>query len=348
MDKNHVRQHVLEVVKDLRKQGLSKYNTNTSRIVNDTIKKVKLKRAIIGLNTPGCSYGKNLEGCFHCGYLKGYGHLNNMYNQFLEDVKQYAGQDTICLYSNGSFFDPEEIPHKLQKKMLVHLVDSGFKRIIVETRPDFITEAHLNDMLKSIPSEYLKIGLGFDTYSDDIRDVCLNKGFTRHQYDDAARILNKNDIIFETRIVLKPPFLTEDEAIKEALLSIEHAFKKGSNEVSLEPVAIQDYTLQDYLRKKGFYRVPWLWSVISIIRDTHYKGRIVVGGEAFLPLPKEIAHNCNKCSDSIWQAIYNFNKTQDLTLFDRFECNCIEDWKKDLNTKDIPLFNRIIYKINGE
>lgn len=346
IDKNQVRLMVLDVIKGLKRQGLAEYDTDISRIVRDTLKRLGVNRAIIGLNTRGCSYGNNLEGCFICGYLKGYEHPDRMYRQFLEGASHYACSDNVFLYSNGSFFDPEEIPPEIQKKMLEHLVVLGVKQITVETRPDMVDETNLNSLLDSVPARYLKVGLGFDTYNDDIRDVCLNKGFTRQQYDDASRILNKNNIHFESRIVVKPPFLTEYEAIKEALLSVEYAFNKGSSEVSLEPIAIQDYTLQDYLAKKGFFRVPWLWSVISIVKETHGKGTVLVGGEAFVPLPKETACNCNKCTARVRQVINKFNETQDIRLFDDLDCDCIIDWRKDLDVKEISLFDRIIKQMS--
>ena len=71
----------------------------------------------------------------------------------------------------------------------------------METRPDMVDETNLNSLLDSVPARYLKVGLGFDTYNDDIRDVCLNKGFTRQQYDDASRILNKNNVRFQQRLI---------------------------------------------------------------------------------------------------------------------------------------------------
>lgn len=344
--RNQIRQNILDKLKEFKRQGLPEYDTNTSRITRDTLKKMGIKRAIIGLNSQGCSYAKNLEGCFNCGFMKGYEYPDRMFQQFLDDASCYAGYENVFLYSNGSFLDCKEITLEDQKKMLEVLVTSGARQIMVETRPDFVDEDNLNHILETVPAEHLKVGLGFDTYSDDVRDVCLNKGYTRNQYDNAAGILKKYGIPFESRIVIKPPFLTEDEAVKEAIISIEHAFKKSSSEVSLEPIAIQDYTLQDYLATKKRFRVPWLWSVISILRETHRMGTILVGGEVFLPLPKETAHNCSICTAQVRDKINKYNETQDIKLFDNLDCDCIYDWKKDSIVNEIPLLKRITNYMN--
>lgn len=344
--RNQIRQNILGKLKEIKRQGLPEYDTNTSRITRDTLKKLGINRAIIGLNSRGCSYAKNLEGCFNCGFMKGYEYPDRMFQQFLDDASRYIGFENISLYSNGSFLDCREITLDEQKKMLEVLVTSGARQIMVETRPDFVDEDNINHILETVRAEHLKVGLGFDTYSDDVRDVCLNKGYTRNKYDNAAGILKKYGIPFESRIVIKPPFLTEAEAIKEAITSIEHAFKKGSLEVSLEPIAIQDYTLQDYLAKKKCFRVPWLWSLISILKETHSMGTIFVGGEVFLPLPKETAHNCSICTAQVRDKLNKFNETQDIKLFDNLDCDCISDWKKDLDRREIPLFERIVRQMN--
>ncbi|HEY9246245.1 MAG TPA: archaeosine biosynthesis radical SAM protein RaSEA [Candidatus Methanoperedens sp.] len=345
--RNHARQNVLYTIKELKREGLPEYDADTSRITRDTLKKMGINRAIIGLNSRGCSYANKLEGCFNCGFLKGYEHPERMFQQFLDDAGNYAGCENIFLYSNGSFFDPKEIPLDSQKKMLEFLVASGARQIVVETRPDFVNEENLNRLLETVPAKHLKVGLGFDTYNDDVRDVCLNKGYTREQYDNATRILNKYHIPFESRIIIKPPFLTEAEAVEEAIISIEYAFKKGSSEVSLEPIALQDYTLQDYLARKKSFRVPWLWSVISILKETHHMGTVLVGGEVFLPLPKETSHNCSMCTAEVRKMINKFNETQDIRLLDNLDCDCMNDWRRDMGRKEIPLFERIDDQMNG-
>ncbi len=346
MSKQEVKQKVLYKMRELKARGHGKYDADTSRITRDTLEKMGINRAIIGLNSRGCSYANNMEGCFNCGFLKGYEHPDKMYQQFLDDASRFSGCEEVFLYSNGSFFDPEEITPDIQKKMLENLLVSGAKQIMVETRPDRIDEEALSSILETVPAEYLKVGLGFDTYSDEIRDVCLNKGYTRKQYDNAARILNKYDISFESRIIVKPPYLTEYEAIEEAIISVDYAFKKGSAEVSLEPMAIQDYTLQDFLARKKSFRVPWLWSVISILKVTHNMGKVLVGGEVFLPLPKETAHNCSICTTEVRKKIDEFNEKQDFGLLDDLDCECIYDWRRDLTAEGIPLFERIIRQMS--
>jgi uncharacterized Fe-S cluster-containing MiaB family protein len=59
-----------------------------------------------------------------------------------------------------------------------------------------------------------------------------------------------------TYVVVKPPFLTEREAIEEASQTAEFAFDVNSGSVFLEPLAMQRYTLQDWLRQRAVFRQP--------------------------------------------------------------------------------------------
>jgi hypothetical protein len=345
ISKEYAKLMVLNRVREIKNQGLATYDTNTSQIVRDALERMVIPKPIIGLNTKGCSYANNQEGCFICGYLKGHYAPEKMYQQFLQDAKQYVNSNELVLSSNGSFFDPKEIPRDVQKKMLEHLISLGVKQIKVETRPEYINRAALKKLINSVPAKNIIVGLGFDTYTDDIRDLCLNKGYTRKQYDNATKVLNEMNISFESRIIVKPPFLTESEAIDEALISVNHAFSSGSSVVSLEPIAVQDFTLQDFLTKNGFYRVPWLWSAVHIVKQTHQRGKIIIGGDAFIPLPKETSYNCNNCTYYVRKEIDRFNETQDIELLDNLDCDCIREWKKDLEKKEISLYDRIAFQM---
>ena len=335
MDK--IKEGLCSLVQKIKKEGLDSYETDVSKVTRE----VPINKSIVALNTSGCSYKKEGVGCFHCGHLKGYEHSERMFEQFLSDVERIEEKNKISIYSNGSFFDSREISEDSQKAILQHLKNLGFRQIVLETRPEHIKKERLEKLLNDLDKTELLVGLGFDTYSDKIRDLCLNKGFLREDYKNATRILADLNIQFESRIVIKPPFLTEREGIDEAIKSVRYAFDRGCEYISLEPIALQPHTLQDYLHKIGKYRAPWLWSILSIISETHNLGKINIGGENFYPIPYEVAHNCHNCDIRIKTVLKQFEKTQNIEDISEISCKCKKEWIYDLKKGAPNLYDRI-------
>ena len=54
--------------------------------------------------------------------------------------------------------------------------------------------------------------------------------------------------------------------------------------------------------------MPWLWSAVHIVKQTHQRGKIIIGGDAFIPLPKETSHNCNNCTCYVRKKLTNSMK----------------------------------------
>lgn len=335
MDK--IKERLRSLVQEIKREGLDSYETDVSKVTRE----VPINKSIVALNTSGCSYKKEGVGCFHCGHLKGYGHPERMFEQFLSDVERVEEKDKIFIYSNGSFFDSREISEDSQKAILQHLKSLGFRQIVLETRPEHIKKERLQKLLNDLDKTELLVGLGFDTHSDKIRDLCLNRGFSREDYKNATRILADLNIQFESRIVIKPPFLTEKEGIDEAIKSVKYAFGRRSEFISLEPIALQEHTLQDYLHKRGKYRTPWLWSILSVISETHNLGKINIGGENFYPIPYEVAHNCHNCDTRTRTALKQFEKTQNLEDISGISCECKKEWTYNLQKEASNLYDRI-------
>jgi radical SAM enzyme (TIGR01210 family) len=144
--------------------------------------------------------------------------------------------------------------------------------------------------------------------------------------------LNEHNVPVKTYILLKPPFMTERQAIEEAIYSVEFA-SRYSEVVSVNPMNIQNYTLVEYLWRRGEYRAPWLWSVVEVLRRTAGLDVDVVsyptaGGKV------RGAHNCGKCDEGVLKAIENFSLHQDISYLENLDCQCKERWKKIVEFED--------------
>lgn len=158
----------------------------------------------------------------------------------------------------------------------------------------------------------------------------MNKGFSLQQFSKAAEIVTGNGIGLRTYVLLKPPFLSENEAIDDAIQSIKTAFSLGAGTVSLEAVTEQKYTLVEYLIERGLYRVPWLWSIIEVVRQTAQLGKVVVGLFQFYPSPELVPNNCELCNERVMEAIVEYNRTLELGALEGLDCECRVKWRKAL------------------
>jgi uncharacterized Fe-S cluster-containing MiaB family protein len=59
------------------------------------------------------------------------------------------------------------------------------------------------------------------------------------------------------------------------------------------------------------------------------------------PRAVESAHNCELCTAGIWQKIQEYNLKQDKDIFTGLDCNCKNQWYKELHIDSPPLAERI-------
>jgi radical SAM enzyme (TIGR01210 family) len=126
-------------------------------------------------------------------------------------------------------------------------------------------------------------------------------------------------------ILLKPPFLTEREALEDAVAT---ALAAGPHcdLLSINPCNIQNRTLTERLWKRGLYRSPWLWTVaeallrVSAATTTPVRSNPVGAGQ-----PRG-AHNCGACDKAVAEAIEEFSLRRDASLLPGAACACREEW----------------------
>ncbi|MHA1715100.1 MAG: hypothetical protein ACTSXP_05625, partial [Promethearchaeota archaeon] len=89
----------------------------------------------------------------------------------------------------------------------------------------------------------------------------INKGFNREQFLDANELLQEYDIGTKAYVFFKPPFLSELESIKDALLTIKNLVGLKVSTISINPASIHAHTYLEELWMRKKYRPPWLWSL---------------------------------------------------------------------------------------
>ncbi|MBC7081801.1 MAG: archaeosine biosynthesis radical SAM protein RaSEA [Thermoplasmatales archaeon] len=267
------------------------------------------------LNTRGCRWARQ-GGCTMCGYFKE--SYDASEEEIIEQVNfvlsRYREEKIVKIYTSGSFLDENELSYEMQNYVIKKFEKAG--KIVIESRPEFI------NALENLKNENIEVAMGLESANNKVLEYSINKGFKFEEWRCSAEKVKEYGKSLRVYILIKPPFLSESDAIKDAIYSVEK-IKDIADIISFNPVAIHSKTLVEILWKKGIYRPPWLWSVSKIINESKeiYDGIIrcdvVAGGT-----PRG-AHNCGKCDTSFLREIRNFSLNQKM---EEPSCDCKEEW----------------------
>jgi radical SAM enzyme (TIGR01210 family) len=189
----------------------------------------------------------------------------------------------------------------------------------------------LKELVEIFNKKPIYIGVGLESSNSYILRSYVNKPFTyNNQFKKCVKTAESVGAFVKHYVLLKPPFLTEKEAIDDAISTIKDAFDADCDIVSLNPVAVHADTLVDKLWKKGDYSPPWLWSVLNVLEQSQgfLKGKrrliceIMAGG-----LPRG-PHNCGKCDTKVLKEIEYFSKRGKFSpSFSNLYCECKDYWQ---------------------
>jgi radical SAM enzyme (TIGR01210 family) len=283
------------------------------------------------LKTSGCAWNR----CRMCGYK------HERYHPMAtpELIARIAGQvawirehysigeiDMVKIFTSGSFFDEQEVPPAARQ-----IVAEAFRGrlVIAETRPEYVVSESLREFSTQIDDgswdRPLYVAMGLETTNDRIREKCIDKGNTFQDFIDATAIARECGAGIKTYLLMKPPFLTEREAMEDMHRSIREALPY-SDMISMNLCTVQNRTEVEYYWKRGAYRPPYLWSVLEVLAAApcHVMCDPVGGGQPRGP------HNCGACDSEIVKGIREYSLNKDRTLITALkneECGCKAEWE---------------------
>ncbi len=280
------------------------------------------------LGTSGCFWAKK-SGCTMCGYIndspnKPFKDLNIL----KEEVEKYENIHSVKIFTSGSFLDPREIPKDVQIQIAKYLDSKDIKELSVESRPEFISQKNLKN-LKNF-SGVKEISIGLETSNDKIRNRYINKGFTYNDFLKACKICRENNFKIKAYVLIKPPFLYENQAIDDAIKSA-HDITNYVDTISFNPCVVMKNTLISKLFPKS-YKPPYLWSAHKVVKECiELKNRILcdIMGAA----TKRGAHNCKNCNKIVIENIKKMIETQKKQKAPRCGCKKTYDVFLENETK---------------
>ncbi|MGQ9620086.1 MAG: radical SAM protein [Bacteroidales bacterium] len=174
-------------------------------------------------------------------------------------LSKMTGINSIKIYNSGSFFDTAAVPFHDYEKIASLLSD--VKTIIVESHPAFIGERTL--LFKKMLKPELQVAIGLEAADDNILER-LNKKMTVNDFRNAVRFLNYNKIKSRAFILLKPPFLSEEQGIDLAVQTIKFAFDSGVECCTVIPVRTGNGAMER-LEKEGLFSKPSIKSLEKVM-----------------------------------------------------------------------------------
>lgn len=301
------------------------------------------------LGTTGCTWAKQ-GGCTMCDYG---GFASRPSDQEFVDQAEHllecwAGLGPlkeVNLSALGSFFDEAELSPEARRGVLRSVASRRSIDLLgVESRPEFVTSERIEEAKAILgPRVRLEVGMGLESSNDFIRNVCINKRLGEADYLKAVDCLKNLRAGVTTHVLFKPPFLTEYEAIQDAVETINYAQKGGADRIVLMVSNVKDHTLTSWLLRMGLYRVPWLWGVLQTALEVNEEARgrlLIYGFRCGIPLIDR-GRNCPVCTDAILSKIELFNFTGNAKHLKEalsVSCTCRESWTQGM---DSTAFGRI-------
>ncbi|MFC6716735.1 archaeosine biosynthesis radical SAM protein RaSEA [Natrialbaceae archaeon GCM10025810] len=333
-----------QVMREIRSRKEASYDPHRPTRVwldeDNTPDGVKESLTII-LNTGGCRWAR-AGGCTMCGYVAESVDGGSVSHEALMDQIDVClaheaenatdSADLIKIYTSGSFLDEREVGAETREAIAETFADRD--RIVLESLPDFVDREKLTDFTeRGLDTD---VAIGLETATDRVRHDCVNKYFDFADFEAACAEAEaasdpdgagEADAGVKAYLLMKPPFLSESEAVEDMIASIERcAGVEGCHTISMNPCNVQRYTMVDELYFNDGYRPPWLWSVAHVLRETVDVDAIVVSDPVGHGSDRG-PHNCTECDDLVQKAIKDFDLRQDPSVFEQVSCACEATWE---------------------
>ncbi|HPX23721.1 MAG: archaeosine biosynthesis radical SAM protein RaSEA [Candidatus Methanofastidiosum sp.] len=283
------------------------------------------KALSIILPTIGCRWRR----CNMCSYFEDSPSdpSIDLFNVFVDEFNSAYDKEIrkVKIFTSGSFLDPKEVNQDCAKKIITFLSERGIPEVTLESRPEYIKKDYLEELVGI--GVQIEVAIGLESSNNRILQHSINKGFTFEDFLSASEVLKKLDIKNKAYIMIKPPFVTEKEAIHDAInsaISIENI----ADVISFNPMTVHKNTIVEYLWNKGEYSPPWGWSILEILKETsNLRPDIICHPVAFGRSrgPK----NCKICNREIEKRILDFSLKNDPKILE-YGCECKKEWEEEL------------------
>lgn len=288
-----------------------------------------LKRRMIVLRTNGCAYDRDKKGCTMCDFMAhaipqsrlrvGEPHLVHQLCAGLATVRHDPAVAQVDLLTLGSFFhDLEVTPHARRSLLSTVAAMPQVKRIVVESRAPYVSPSVLTAARDSIRQDQrLELGLGIETSNTHVRNSILRKALNWADVGAAMQSCRDSDVDFLAYLLVKPPGLTEHEAVEDAVRSARDVVALATRigvavRLAFEPVFVTSNTLLHTMFEQGRYVVGNLWTTVEVVKQCHGLAPLFVGLSDEGLSAGRFPRGCARCDGALRRALRAYNGSQQL------------------------------------
>ena len=234
--------------------------------------------------------------------------------------------DSIVCFNGGSFFSDREVPAAARQHLYqVFSNHPTARELMVESRPELVTDTMLGEVERYIGDKTLKVAIGLESMNDRVRNQILKKFIGRKSFLRALDLLHKRGHKTFVYVFLGAPGLSERDAYLDARSSIAALADLGVDEIALSCAFVPPGGILEALYKARAFRPPWLWTIKRLIEDATQNGwPLSVGGFDDFPPPIAVSQNCGKCDAAIMAEIDGYRRTG--AVSGTSSCGCQAHW----------------------
>ncbi len=306
-----------------------------------------IRRLIIFLRSTGCEWVEKTGGCTMCGFYCATSRGREVSAEeyvaqfeYVMDAVDLGDYPIVSIYNDGNIFNEHEMPVAAIEKICSYI--DGYRniqKVVVESRIDYSPDEHVAKMKKALNGRQLEVAFGFESANSQVMNLCINKGFSANNFDLFHSRMQDMGVLTKPLLLVKPPFLTEAEAIGDILQTIAYCISRGIDYVDLEVTTVEKNTVVHELWKNNLYRPPWLWSLVDLLQQCRERfgdrARVYVSPWNYSVESLDWARNCGKCDAEITGAIERYNCHFDTAEFDGLDCSCRDDeWEEAVGAED--------------
>ncbi len=299
-------------------------------------------RLMIVLTTKGCEYAHNNDGgCTVCGFMN---HAREDITdgeivgqlEFAVDNLDLSGVKEVDLLTLGSFLNDREVSPEARSRLLGKLAGLPEVEVVsIESRAEYVSVEKLRQVRELLGGKMVDFGIGLESADDHVRNNIINKGLSRKAFERIVKQVKEAGCSLLVYLLIKPPGLSETEAIEDAVKSVDYVFEIARRcdvraRVAFEPVFICENTLLEKLFKDAKYRLVNLWSVVQIVKRVHGQGTVFIGLSDENLSRDRLPSSCDKCNSSIIRALEHYNFNQDISGLEALTCDCKSEYEKSL------------------
>jgi len=267
------------------------------------------------------SGGCSVPTCTMCPFtnLNNYGldapsSQEGLLDQVRSTLARTAGEpayEVLSLYNDGSFFAAREIPRDVQVEIARLVAAAGVKRLVVESLPQFVTEPVLRPFAQALGGVRLEIGIGLQSADPLVRETLVNTRISRVSFERALAVMAGLGVDPKIYLMVKPPFLTDGEAVTDVVESVDYLTGLGVRGMTLCPTRVSPNTVAWELWRNGLYAPPNLWTVVEAIRRVHQRlaVRVACVNLRGTDFESVFPDSCPKCADRVVDALMRFGES---------------------------------------